>query len=270
MVGTDGWPSSGFDSRKAPGPRTAGRSVAACLLAFFAVFQSGCLLAPQEKLADASLNDVLRTAAVEAEGANDYRKAVRHFRTLYERDRTDPAVVRDLARNMRYAGDPRNAAAFLTENLKTVGRKPELVLELAKAQLVASRLDDAHRALTEAQSLMPENWQLYSAWGVYHDRRGNFDQARDAYQRALGLSPNNFAVLNNLALSLALAGRIDEGISTLRKLAESEKTTSQVRQNLALLYGIKGDLESAERLAREDLPQESVERNLSTWRHFHE
>ena len=66
------------------------------------------------------------------------------------------------------------------------------------------------------------------------------------------------------------AGDIDKGITTLRKLAKSENTTSLVRQNLALLYGIKGDMEEAKRLAKQDLPQDAVDQNLSTYRDFRE
>ena len=76
--------------------------------------------------------------------------------------------------------------------------------------------------------------------------------------------------MNNLALSHALAGKIDLGIETLLKVTTSENSTSLVRQNLALLYGIKGDMQAARRLAKEDLPKKLVDQNLSTYRSFHE
>lgn len=240
-----------------------------CLLTLTAALQTGCLaITPQMK--DDGLNHVLRIAAVEAESGNDYQKAVRHFQTLYSRDKSNADVVRNLAKNLRYSGKPRKAVTFLISNMKTLGRKPDLVLELAKAQLAASLLVEARATLSEARQLLPGNWQVHSAWGVYNDRRGNFDAAKQDYQRALELSPNNYAVLNNFALSQALAGNIDEGIITLRKLTEGKKSTSLVRQNLALLYGVKGDLEAAKRLAKEDLSKDAVSRNLSTYRDFHE
>lgn len=246
------------------------RFAACCLVAALTTLQAGCLALMPQQETNKGLNDVLLNAAVRAEGANDYQKAVRHFETLFARDNTNPAVARDLAKNLRYGGDPKDAAEFLTKTMATLGRKPELVLELAKAQLAASQLDDAQLTLTEARRLLPENWQVHSAWGVYNDRRGNFDQARQDYQKALDLSPNNYAVLNNLALSQALAGDIDQGITTLSKLADSKKSTSLVRQNLALLYGVKGDLEAAKRLAKKDLSQDVVKGNLSAYRDFHE
>lgn len=245
-------------------------SASLCLLGLVAVIQTGCTTPESEKKYDSRINDVLSYAATEAEKANDYRRAVRHFRSLYERDRTNVGVVRDLAKNLRYVGEPRKAVDLLTESMRTLGRRPELVLELAKAQLAASLFDDASRTLTEARELLPANWQVYSAWGVYYDRHGKFEEARQAYRHALELSPNNYAVLNNLALSYALAGKIDQGIETLQKVAKSEASTSLVRQNLALLYGIKGDMQAARELAKEDLPQKQIDRNLSTYHQFHE
>ena len=212
----------------------------------------------------------MQSAAVNAEKAEDYKRAVRHFEALYAHDKSNPSVARDLAKNLRYAGAPQRAVKFLKQNMKNLGRKPDLVLELAKSQLAASLLQDAEKTLTEARQLLPKNWQVYSAWGIYYDRRGKFNEAQDAYQHALNLSPNNFAVLNNLALSYALAGKIDRGIGTLLEVANSENSTSLVRQNLALLYGIKGDWQAARRLSKEDLPKDAVERNLSTYRSFHE
>ena len=39
---------------------------------------------------------------------------------------------------------------------------------------------------------------------------------------------------------------------------------------LALLYGVKGDMEAAERLVTIDLPKNLAEQNLETYRGFHE
>ena len=204
------------------------RMAAGCLFVLITAVQTGCA-ATAPRNYDAQLTDVLLTAAMEAESANDYRSAVRHFETLYARDKTNPGVVRDLAKNLRYAGVPIKAVVFLKRNMKSLGRRPELVLELAKAQLAASLLSDVQETLIESRELLPNNWQVHSAWGVFYDRRGKFEKAQLAYRRALELSPNNFAVLNNLALSHALSGDIDKGINTLLKLAKSENTTSLVR-----------------------------------------
>jgi hypothetical protein len=69
-----------------------------------------------------------------------------------------------------------------------------------------------------------------------------------------------------MALSAALAGDMEKGTRLLEKAAVLPGATAQVRQNLALLYGVGGKLVAAERLARLDLPPDLVARNLAYYR----
>jgi hypothetical protein len=68
---------------------------------------------------------------------------------------------------------------------------------------------------------------------------------------------------NNLGLSLALAGKHAEAIELLRAVVDEPGAKARNRQNLALAYGLAGDLTAAERISRLDLDEESVQNNLS-------
>lgn len=225
-----------------------------------------------EKDYDARVSEVVLAAAVEAERQYDYENAVRHFETLYERDRTNAKVVRDLARNLRYAGVPKQAIKLLRRAMRKSDSRPVLLLELAKAQLAASELADAEATLTVAgkERALEGEWQYHLVWGIYLDRKGRFSEAQSAYGRALEISPERVAILNNLALSYAMSGEIDKGVDLLRKIVEDENSTKLTRQNLALLYGIKGKMNEAGTLTRRDLPKSLAERNLGVFRQFHE
>jgi Flp pilus assembly protein TadD len=245
-------------------PATAASFMAAILI-------SGCVTTETaEKDYDTKVSEVVLAAAVEAERTYNYENAVRHFEILYERDRTDPNVVRDLARNLRYAGSPKQAIAVLKRAMEAIGPTPALTLELAKAQLAASELADARDTLGRAESMAPlaDTWQFHLVWGIYHDRSEHFAEAQGAYRQALMRSPDNVAVLNNLALSHALSGEIDKGVAMLQKIVDDETATGLTRQNLALLYGIRGDLDAAGQLAKKDLPRDLAERNLDVYREF--
>ena len=102
--------------------------------------------------------------------------------------------------------------------------------------------------------------------GIAYDYVGRPVEAQASYDRALAQSPQNPAVLNNVALSRALAGDLEGGIAILEQQTKRPTAQAQVRQNLALLYALKGDLSKVERLASQDLPERIVKNNLAYFR----
>jgi Flp pilus assembly protein TadD len=58
---------------------------------------------------------------------------------------------------------------------------------------------------------------------------------------------------NNYGLSLALAGNHDEALELLSAVVDEPGATARNRQNLALAYGLAGNLVAAERISRLDL-----------------
>ena len=69
-----------------------------------------------------------------------------------------------------------------------------------------------------------------------------------------------------MSLSLAQEGKLVPAIRLLEGLVRSEYSNPQVRQNLALFNALRGDLQSAEELARQDLPTNIVAENFSSFR----
>ncbi|MFO1037379.1 MAG: tetratricopeptide repeat protein [Geminicoccaceae bacterium] len=133
----------------------------------------------------------------------------------------------------------------------------------ARAMLGLRRPEAAIPHLESALQADPEDLKALNALAVAYDLTGQSDQAAATYRRGLELAPDDPALLNNLGLSQALAGRQDEALRTLQPLAEGPVSTRRSRQNLALAYGLKGDLASAERLSRVDLADDEVRNNLS-------
>ena len=216
-----------------------------------------------------SYKETLRDAAIVAHQSFDYEAAATHYRSLYERDGGDTEALLGVARNLRYLGSSGEAIDVMVTGISKHGQIPAFVLELAKSQLTARRFDDARETLETATELLPDNWDVFSTTGIFHDYVGEFDAAQAAYGAALELSPNNVAVINNLALSLAQSGKIDEAISNLVKLLNAKKSTPHTRQNLAMLYALAGDIKSAEKLARQDLPADAALENLTTFQKIH-
>ena len=99
--------------------------------------------------------------------------------------------------------------------------------------------------------------------GVADDFVGQHEEAQARYRRGLELLPRDPALSLNLAMSLALVGNYPEAIGVLRLIATAPNASARERQTLALIYGLAGDRAAAERLSRQDLDPESVQRNLA-------
>jgi Flp pilus assembly protein TadD len=246
-------------------PAVAAWFLAPCVVLFLAA----CAAGPETQetvLPKNLISDSLLSAAAHAEASGDYRTATAHYRTLFDRSPKDKSIALKLARAMRISGEPRQAASFL--ELIARGEKPgaDLFIELAKAYLSSDQMPLALRYLNQAKPLAPNNWEIMSLLGVIHDYQGANAEARGHYAAALALSPDNSVVLNNLGLSLAMAGDLDVATATLEKAKDQPGASHHIRQNLALLLAMKGDAAGAERFARKDQSPEMVRANLRYFR----
>jgi Flp pilus assembly protein TadD len=202
----------------------------------------------------AALQDAQLRAAQQAEATFNYADAVSIYQGLHAAKPDDPELAFALARNQRFAGQPQNAIALLSQLIGKQGRTAPLLTELGKAYLAADQDNLAMPTLLEAKELAPNDWEILSTLGVAYDYQGNYADARESYAQALIASPSNPTVLNNLALSQASSGDLDGAIATLEQAIDQPTASAQTRQNLALLMALKGDPDAAERLARKDLP----------------
>jgi len=229
--------------------------------------QNGQLDGPPGNQAQAkNLQPTIRQAAVDAEASYNYKEAADHYAALLAKSPDDLDLTLALARNLRFAGAPQQAIGLLNQTMGKQGRKTPLLLELGKAYLASDQLNLAVSTLIEARIADTANWNIASTLGIAYDYQERHKEAQAAYNDALTIFPNNPVVLNNLALSLAQSGALDEAIATMQRAVDLPTAKAQQRQNLALLLALKGDADSAERLARSDLPPDMAENNAA---YFH-
>lgn len=178
--------------------------------------------------------------------------------------------------------DPKDADAGikLSQALRSIGRNDEAVAaadhvlvlypDNVEALLERGRDDIARNqgfyaldSLKHAAAVAPKDWRAPSLMGVALDQIGRGDEAREAWQAALKLSPNNPSVLTNLAMSYVAKGDAASAEPLLRTAASQPTATVLTRENLALVLGLQGKTDEAERLIRQDLPPELAEKNLA-------
>ncbi len=206
----------------------------------------------------------LMKAAQASQGSYDYGAAASFYANLYQRNPENREALLGYVRNLRYVGSPERAIGALRGALENTPEDGELLAELGKAELAAGRPEQAVETLTAAAEFAPDDWRIHSALGIAYDRLEAYEEAMSSYEEALRLSPDNPTVLNNLALSRALAGDLDGGVAALKRAETLARPGAilQIRQNLALLHALKGDFREAERLTKSDLPEKIAEHNL--------
>ena len=147
---------------------------------------------------------------------------------------------------------------------KMVAYHPEdrqVLAAYGKALAGAGQLSKALKVVRRAQADDQPDWKLYSAEGAIHDQLGRPKEARASYKRALEIQPNEPSVLSNLGMSHLLTGDLKTSERYLRNALE-RKAASTTRQNLALVVGLQGRFEEAEKIAAADLSPRQAQANV--------
>lgn len=77
------------------------------------------------------------------------------------------------------------------------------------------------------------------------EKQGDYDAALTSYRLALRDKPDDFKVLQNMAIAYTKTGRVDEAIRCYRRALELEPTLSGAHYGLAFLLLKRGDVEGA-------------------------
>ena len=233
---------------------------------------SGALSAPSAATADNKSN-------AKATRPESVRKASPEQRALADRldplsratfwsnetdiDPTDAIAGVKLAAVLRELGRFEEADSAAGRVLAMQPNNYEALLETARARVAGRKGFYAIEPLKIAIKSQPGDWRPYSLMGVALEQSERPAEAREAFQKALTLSPENPAVLSNLAMSYAAAGDRAQAEQLLRRAVARPDATIKERQNLALIVGLQGRIDEAEGLIRADLPPDVASANLA-------
>ncbi len=181
----------------------------------------------------------------------------------FDRDPTDAVAGVELAVALRLLGRYEEAAETAGRVLVLHPDNQSALLETARGYIEMDKGFYALEPLKKAQAAAPRDWTVYMLEGVAHEQNEQPDDARTAYLQALALSPNNPAVLSNLALWYAKRGDTCQAEKLLRTASAQPTANAQERQNLALVLGMEGRFGEAEQLMRQDLPPPITDNNLA-------
>jgi Flp pilus assembly protein TadD len=163
-------------------------------------------------------------------------------------------------------GSPERASAAFARALELAPDDGDVRRGYGKVLLVLNSPPTATDQFRAAIRLDPGDARAYNGLGVTLDLMGRHDEAQRAYRDGLAQRPNDVALTNNLALSLAMAGRADEGRALLQSIAAVPDAGPRVRQNLALVHALSGDMAAAADIARQDLSEAEVHSYLAFYK----
>ncbi|HEV2882047.1 MAG TPA: tetratricopeptide repeat protein [Pyrinomonadaceae bacterium] len=118
-------------------------------------------------------------------------------------------------------------------------------LSQGRALLANGYTNEAVAELSVAAVTGPDLVEANNLLGLAYDRRGQHKQAREFYERALSVEPQNAQVLNNLGHSLYLDDRYADALARLKDAARLAPADTRVAGNLALVYGRLGKYDDA-------------------------
>lgn len=210
----------------------------------------------------ASYGATLRIADA-ARDAGDYATAINLYRRAASMTGRGPEPLIGLGLALIEVRSFNEAVVAYRDALSIAPNNVDAHRGLGNAFVFLDQLPAAREQFEAALRLTPGDARLHNSHGVVLDMAGDHRAAQDAYGRSLAIQPNNLTVRNNLGLSYALAGNFDQAIATFMAVVTHPEVNARHRQNFALVYGLAGDDQSAARLARMDLEEQDVQRNLA-------
>lgn len=187
----------------------------------------------------------------------------RRVGAAYEKNPDDRNVGMNYASLLRMTGRDDQALAVMQQVAIKHPDDREVLGAYGKAQAAAGQLEQALDTVRRAQTPDRPDWKLISAEGAILDQLGRSDEARAFYRKALDAQPNEPSVLSNLGMSYVLTSDLRSAESYLRKAAAQPTADSRVRQNLALVVGLQGRFDEAEKIASAELPAHEAVANVA-------
>jgi tetratricopeptide (TPR) repeat protein len=143
------------------------------------------------------------------------------------------------------------AAARVADSRTPAEAKPSATgtarehLSQGRMLMSTGRVNEAITELSLAASLDPRLSEAHSLLGLAYDRKGMHERAKDSYDRAIKIQPDDAQTLNNLGYSLYQNGNYRAAVDKLKRAAKIAPTDPRILNNLALAQSRLGKYDDA-------------------------
>lgn len=181
----------------------------------------------------------------------------------YRANPNDKATVIAYAAALRTAGQPGQAVSVIEAAMAKTPDDTDLKVNYAKSLSAVGRYSQALTVITDAIRPDAPSWDALLVKGAILDQLGQHEAARLTYGQAQLIAPNQPSIEADIGLSYAMTNDLKSAEAHLRKAASMPGSTSKIRQNLALIVGLEGNFEEAQRLFAAELPPDQVAANMA-------
>ena len=237
-------------------PHAARLLASAALVAALALAAAGCSTTGSGDITGSiKASDTPRTDV-------EWRQSLDGWAARYRDNPADPDTAIGYARALRATGQRAQAVAVLEQASIRNPKSMALLGAYGRALADAGQYEQALDALSRAHTPDQPDWHILNAQGAVLDQLGRHDEAQRIYSSALKIVPDEPSVLSNLGLSYVLMKDLKHAEVTLRRAVGQRNASPKVRQNLALVVGLRGRFAEAESIARADLPEAEAVANV--------
>jgi Flp pilus assembly protein TadD len=193
----------------------------------------------------------------------DARSSLETLGSRYRENPNDIDAAIAYARALRATDQRTQAVAVLEQASIRNPRSMPLLGAYGRALAEAGQYKQAIEALGRAHTPDNPDWSILNVQGAVLDQMGRHAEAQRHYAAALKIVPDEPSVLSNLGLSYLLTKDLKNAEITLRRAVAQPNAGPKVRQNLALVVGLRGRFEEAEKIASADLPDNEAAANVN-------
>ncbi|GHU16158.1 hypothetical protein FACS189472_00600 [Alphaproteobacteria bacterium] len=225
----------------------------------FAVLMSGCADTTRDEIADSEKgSSAMVRIAYKARKAGNIEAAINLYNKAIETNPDDPEGYLGLA--MSYIDkNLLDAASEYVKKAQKVGGDPKKIAYIKGKIFIASGND----VEAEKEFLKYETADSMNALGTIYDLREKHSKAQALYKRVIAISPDYIDAYYNMGVSLMLCKRYKEAIFYLENACSFPDANVNNRSNLALAYGLSGDILKAREIYAQDFDGKELEERVA-------
>jgi Flp pilus assembly protein TadD len=193
--------------------------------------------------------DVGQHVAQAAEDSGDVGLAGQIYAQTAAANPTDAAAQLRYADALARGGDIAAAGDLLRSRLATVSDPLLLRDGLGSIYVVTG---ESTLAVTEYDAVLaakPNDMRALVNKGVALDLLGRHGDAQALYQKALAFAPGDATILNDMALSMLLAGHPREAEQVVAPLRSQPDVAPRIRTGVGVVLAANGDVDGAQQMA---------------------